>query len=666
MKIAIVGAGSLGTIIGALLTKGGRDVVLVDANEAHVKALNEKGAQIVGFLEETVPVKAITPAQMKGTYDLVIYLVKTTYNHIALPQIVSHLHDESIVMTLQNGLPEDTVAEYVGVTRTIGAAVGWGATWMAPGVSQLTSPADKMTYDIGELDGAMTDRLKKVQQIMEPAGVPIVTDNLKGIRWTKLLVNSTFSGMSAALGCTYGDVLDNSKALTCVAHIANECLHVIAALGVKPDPIQGIDVGILGFTNQQQLKKTFMMYQMAFGPHRALKASMLQDLEKGIPCEINTINGKVAEMGRKAGVATPMNDKVVEIVTACQDGKLKPEMANLDLFILPEVPEGPAETPRPAVSSAPAVHAAKSKIPSHKRIVTCAITGSIHIPTMSEYLPITPDQIAQNAIDAANAGAAVVHIHARDPKTGMPTADLSIFDQIFEKIRAKNKDVIICITTGGGAGMTVEQRASVIPRYKPELASCNLGSMNWGVFAIAEKYKEFKFPWEGAMMEMAKGFIFQNTFADLFKMTSIMAENGTKPELEVYDTGHLYNCGYLVQAGYLKLPVYLQFVTGILGGIQSTPYDLVNLSSTAERVFGKGNYQWSVIGAGRGEFPVCTQGLFLGSHVRVGMEDNLYVKRGVLAKSNGDLVEKMVRIMGEFDFEPATPDEARAILGLKK
>ena len=223
------------------------------------------------------------------------------------------------------------------------------------------------------------------------------------------------------------------------------------------------------------MKKTFMIYQMAFGPHRALKASMLQDLEKGIPCEINTINGKVAEMGRKAGVATPMNDKVVEIVTACQDGKLKPEMSNLDLFVLPEVPEGPAETPRPAVSSAPAVHAAKSKIPSHKRIVTCAITGSIHIPTMSEYLPITPDQIAQNAIDAANAGAAVVHIHARDPQTGMPTADLSIFDQIFEKIRAKNKDVIICITTGGGAGMTVEQRASVIPRYKPELASCNLG-----------------------------------------------------------------------------------------------------------------------------------------------------------------------------------------------
>jgi 2-dehydropantoate 2-reductase len=354
MKTAIVGAGSLGTILGALLAKSGLDVTLVDANEEHVKALNAKGAQVVGFLEMTVPVKAITPAQMAGTYDLIIYLVKTTYNHVALPQIVPHLHEESIVLVLQNGIPEEAVAEYVGAKRTLGAAVGWGATWMGPGVSQLTSPEDKMTYDIGELDGAMTDRLEKVKEILAPAGLPILTDNLTGIRWTKLMVNSTFSGMSAALGCTYGDVLDNPKALTCVAHIANECLHVMAALGVKPAPIQGVNVGILGFTNRQEMKNAFLIYQFAFDPHRALKASMLQDLEKGIPCEINTINGKVAEMARKAGVATPMNDKVVEIVMACQEGKLKPEMSNLDLFVLPEVPEGAVETPQPAASGAPA------------------------------------------------------------------------------------------------------------------------------------------------------------------------------------------------------------------------------------------------------------------------------------------------------------------------
>ena len=303
---------------------------------------------------------------------------------------------------------------------------------------------------------------------------------------------------------------------------------------------------------------------------------------------------------------------------------------------------------------------------SNKRIVSCAITGSIHVPTMSEYLPITPQQIAQNALDAAVAGAAVVHIHARNPADGMPSSDLNLFQEIIDLIRAKNKDLIICLTTGGGAGMTVEQRLAVVPRFKPELASCNLGSINWGVFAIAEKYKEFKYPWEGAMMKMIEGYIFQNTFADLKTMLPVMAENGTKPELEVYDIGHLYNLAYLLQAGFIKPPVYLQFVTGILGGIGSTPYDLLNLHTTAERLFGAGNYQWSAFGAGRAEFPICTQALLLGGNVRVGMEDNLMLSRKKKAKSNGELVEKMVRIMRELDLEPASPDEAREILGLKK
>ena len=303
---------------------------------------------------------------------------------------------------------------------------------------------------------------------------------------------------------------------------------------------------------------------------------------------------------------------------------------------------------------------------SNKRIVTCAVTGSIHIPTMSEYLPVTPQQIAQNALDAAAAGAAVVHLHARKPDDGMPTPDLNVFQEIIDLIRAKNREIILCLTTGGGAGMTVEQRLSVVPRFKPELASCNLGSMNWGIFAIAEKYKDFKHPWEGMMLEMAKGAIFQNTFADLKTMLPTMAENGTKPELEVYDTGHLYNLAYLLQAGFIKPPVYLQFVTGILGGIGATPYDLINLHMTADRLFGAGNYRWSAFGAGRAEFPTCTQALFLGGNVRVGMEDNLMLSRKQMARSNGELVEKMVRIMREFDFEPASPDEAREILGLKK
>jgi uncharacterized protein (DUF849 family) len=305
-------------------------------------------------------------------------------------------------------------------------------------------------------------------------------------------------------------------------------------------------------------------------------------------------------------------------------------------------------------------------ISSSKRIISCAITGSIHIPSMSPYLPITPDEIAQNAIDAASAGAAIVHIHARNPETGQPSPDMNLYRQIVEKIRAKNQDVMICITTGGGAGMTVEQRAAVIPEFKPELASMNAGSINWGLFPAKEKIKEFKFPWESQMLDMTKNFVFENTFAAMEKVCKIMSENGTKPELEVYDTGHLYNIAYLLQAGIVKPPITMQFVTGILGGISSTPYDIMNLHTTAERLFGKGKYAWSVIGAGKAEYPAAIMALILGGHVRVGLEDNLYLGKGMLAKNNAQLVEKMARIMGELDLEPATPQEARELLGLPR
>lgn len=301
----------------------------------------------------------------------------------------------------------------------------------------------------------------------------------------------------------------------------------------------------------------------------------------------------------------------------------------------------------------------------NKRIITAAITGSVHVPTMSDYLPITPQQIAENALGAAEAGAAVVHIHARNPENGMPSQDLKLFEEIIERIRDKNKEVVICLTTGGGANMTVEERAAVVPKFKPELGSCNLGSINWGVFALAQKLKDFKYDWEAPLLEFTKGFIFQNTFADLMKVTALMQENGTKPEFEAYDVGHLYNCGYLIQNGYIKLPIYLQFATGILGGIQANPCDIMTLHTAADRIFGRGNYEWSVMGAGRNEFSVCTMGLLLGSHVRVGLEDNLYLARGVKAKNNAELVAKMARIMRELNFEPATPAEAREILQIK-
>ena len=303
-------------------------------------------------------------------------------------------------------------------------------------------------------------------------------------------------------------------------------------------------------------------------------------------------------------------------------------------------------------------------VASNKRIISCAITGSIHLPTMTPYLPITPDQIAQNALDAADAGAAIVHLHARNPDTGQPSPDLNLYRQIIDQVRSRNKDVVICLTTGGGAGMSVEQRVSVVPEFKPELASMNTGSMNWGMFPLLNKYKEFKFPWEGQYLNATRDFVFPNTFESMEKMCRIMDASGTKPELEAYDVGHLYNIAYLLQAGIVKPPITMQFVTGILGGIGSSPYDIMNMHQTADRLFGKDQYNWSVIGAGKAEFPDAMLSLILGGHVRVGMEDNLYLSKGVLAKSNAELVAKMVRMMADLDLEPATPAEAREMLCL--
>jgi uncharacterized protein (DUF849 family) len=300
-------------------------------------------------------------------------------------------------------------------------------------------------------------------------------------------------------------------------------------------------------------------------------------------------------------------------------------------------------------------------VKSNKRIISCAVTGSIHTPSLSPYLPWKPKDIARQAIDAANAGAASVHIHARDHENGRPTADLNIFAEIVEIIRAES-DVMICTTTGGGVGMTIEERAAVVPALKPDLASMNCGSINFGLFPMGRMLNDAEFAWEKPYIEATYDFVFANTFKAMEGMCRIMGENGTKPELEIYDIGHLYNVKYLLCRGVLDEPVFLQFVTGILGGIGGTVYDLMSLHQAAERLFGSGNYNWSVLSAGRMEFLMGTTALFLGGNVRVGMEDNLYLSKGVLCKSNAELVEKMVRIMREFDFEPATTEEAREIL----
>ncbi len=297
-----------------------------------------------------------------------------------------------------------------------------------------------------------------------------------------------------------------------------------------------------------------------------------------------------------------------------------------------------------------------------KIIITCAVTGAIHTPTMSPYLPLTPEQIAEDAVKAAEAGAAVVHIHARDPKTGMPTSDVNVFREILTRIKEKS-DVVICPTTGGGLGMSVQERIRVVPELKPEMATFNMGSMNFGLHHMLRKYKEFKYDWERHYLEMSKDFVFKNTFADLEYIAKTFYENQTKPELECYDVGQVYNAAFLLQTGVLKPPLYVQFVHGILGGIGTALEDLMHMKHTADRLLG--NYTWSVIGAGRHEFKLCTLAVLMDGNVRVGLEDNLYIEKGRLAKSNAELVEKMVRIAREFGKEPATPDEARKILGLK-
>lgn len=301
---------------------------------------------------------------------------------------------------------------------------------------------------------------------------------------------------------------------------------------------------------------------------------------------------------------------------------------------------------------------------NNKVVISCAITGSIHTPSMSPYLPIKPKEIAQHAIDAARAGAAIVHIHARNPENGIPSPDLGLFEEIIDQIQS-TLDVIICTSTGGSYQMTVDQRVAVVPTFKPEMASFNMGSMNFGIFTPLGKIKKWKYDWEKPLLEASKVSVFQNTFHDLEEICRIMKENGTKPELEVYDVGHLHNAAYLLSEGLLDTPLYVQFVMGILGGIQATIPHLVHLKQTADELFGDGNYRWSAFGAGRMEYPICTSAVLLGGNCRVGMEDALYVSKGVLAKNNAELVEKMVRIIREFSYEPASPDEARQILAIR-
>ncbi|MBN1368116.1 MAG: 3-keto-5-aminohexanoate cleavage protein [Dehalococcoidales bacterium] len=302
-----------------------------------------------------------------------------------------------------------------------------------------------------------------------------------------------------------------------------------------------------------------------------------------------------------------------------------------------------------------------------KLIITAALTGNITLPTQTQYLPITPQQIVDEAVKCADAGAASIHIHARDSNTGAPTTDPSVYKEIAVLMK-KRTDAIFVPTTGGTATMTPQERLKIIPFLKPEMATCNLGSINFSIHPVADRYKdgEWKFSWEKDFAASTRDFIFRNTFGDIETFYKTMTENGTKPEFEAYDVGHLHNISYFIRKGIIKTPVWIQFVTGILGGINSDLENIMFMKQTADKLIGPDNYKYSVIGIGYpAEFNVGALSIMMGGMVRVGIEDNIFISEGMLAKGNWELVEKIVRIAKELGREIATPDEARKILGLK-
>ena len=297
-------------------------------------------------------------------------------------------------------------------------------------------------------------------------------------------------------------------------------------------------------------------------------------------------------------------------------------------------------------------------------IITCAVTGGIHTPTMSPHLPITPQQIAQDSIAAAEAGASIIHLHARDPETGKPTPDPGVFMQFLPIIK-QSSDAVINISTGGGLGMTLEERLAAARRAKPEMASRNMGSMNFGIFPLLQKYETWQHDWEPEFLEMTKDFIFRNTFRDIeHVLKSLGEEHGTKFEMECYDLGHLYNVAHFVDAGLIKPPFFIQLIFGILGGAGADLENLTHMHAVADRLFGE-DYEWSVLAAGRHQMPFATSAAIMGGNLRVGLEDSLYIGKGQLASSNAEQVAKIRRIVEELSLTVATPEEARGRLALK-
>ena len=333
MRIAIYGAGSLGTILGAFISKGGVSIELINRNKAHVEALKANGAKVVGTMQFFQSVIAYTPEEMSGHYDIIFLMTKQQHNNEVVQMLKNYLCADGVLVTFQNGLPELQIATLLGEERVLGCTVAWGATLLSPGVCELTSEPDALSFSLGTISEKCNKHFSKVKELLELMGRVDVEENFIGTRWSKLLINAAFSGMSAVLGCTFGEAAKSRDSRRVVQALIKECIDVCIAGGIRIEPVQGKDiVKLLNYNNSLKRAFSFFIIPIAIRKHAKLKASMLQDLEKGKLTEVDAINGAVSVYGRKVGCPTPMNDRVVEIIHEIEKGKLQPCFDNLKYF----------------------------------------------------------------------------------------------------------------------------------------------------------------------------------------------------------------------------------------------------------------------------------------------------------------------------------------------